>query len=100
MPLHIKCMVPLHIKCTVPLHTKCTVPLHIICTVLLHIICTVPLHMICTVPLLAIDCSFRVHFTPQLREHDVGVMTMSQWALFIPPGATRLAQSEGDRVWR
>jgi hypothetical protein len=28
----------------------------------------------------------RVHFTPKLREHDVGVLTLNQVVLDIPPG--------------
>ena len=28
----------------------------------------------------------RVHYTPKLREHDVGVLTLNQVVLDIPPG--------------
>jgi hypothetical protein len=28
----------------------------------------------------------RVHYTPKLREHDVGVLTLGQFMLDIPPG--------------
>jgi hypothetical protein len=37
----------------------------------------------------------RVHYTPKLREHDIGVLTLGQFMLDIPPGKSQAVLGHG-----